>query len=190
VILDCGSNIGTSLLYFGKKYPNGKVIGFEADKRIAKISISNLARNSIYNVEVINSAVWTNNDGIEFSFEGADGGSIHGSTNIKRVNSVRLKDFLDKLEFVDFLKIDIEGAENVVLIDCCDSLTKVQNLFVEYHSYSKNRQSLSDILSVLEKNNFRYYIEHIRKNKQPFINKSKDLILDLQLNIFCYRDET
>jgi tRNA1(Val) A37 N6-methylase TrmN6 len=41
-IIDCGSNIGTSLLYFSKHYLAAKIIGFEADDEIAEISIKTL----------------------------------------------------------------------------------------------------------------------------------------------------
>ena len=52
------------------------------------------------------------------------------------VTCVRLKDLLD--DDIDFLKIDIEGAEYAVLKDCSDDLTNVKNLFVEYHgTYQK-----------------------------------------------------
>jgi len=187
VILDCGSNVGTSLLYFAENFPNAKIIGFEADSMIANISKENLSRNGITNVKVINKAVWVNSNGIDFSIEGADGGSIKGSNNLKKIESIRLRDFLQSENIVDLLKIDIEGAESDVLIDCADSLFNVKKIFVEYHSWSNIPQNLSNILEILESNNFRYYIEGINKRKLPFLNKEQDKNMDLQLNIFAYK---
>lgn len=187
VIFDCGANIGMSCLYFKQLYPNAKIKAFEADPDIAEILQKNLLKNHINDVEIINKAVWIDDKGVEFGQEGADGGSINLKTNRIRVDSIRLKDFLEKEERIDFLKVDIEGAEYEVLIDCKDNLSNIQNIFVEYHSRNNLPQRLSKILNVLEKNNFRYYIENITKRKKPFINRAKNLNMDLQLNIFGYR---
>ncbi len=82
------------------------------------------------------------------------------------------------------LKIDIEGAEYEVLKDCQDSLDSVKNIFVEYHSWNSDNQKLSEILSIFERNNFRYYIEGLTHRKHPFINRGEDKNMDLQINIF------
>ena len=184
VVFDCGANVGTSCLYFKQLFPNAKIKAFEADPMIANILKSNLPKNNINNVEVINKAVWIDNNGIEFGSEGADGGSINANNNKIKIESTRLKSFLDKEEKIDLLKIDIEGAEYQVLKDCARSLNNVQNLFVEYHSWNIENQKLSEILKIFEDSGFRYYIEDIGKRKQPFINHAKEQNMDLQLNIF------
>jgi FkbM family methyltransferase len=184
IIFDCGANVGTSCLYFKQLFPNAKIKAFEADPMIANVLKSNLAKNGISDVEVINKAVWIDDGGIEFGSEGADGGSINASGNKIKIDSIRLQDFLDKEPEVDLLKIDIEGAEYEVLKDCANSLSNVKNIFVEYHSWNSSTQKLSEILEVLEMNNFRYYIEDLSKRKQPFINHAKEKNMDLQLNIF------
>ena len=177
-----------SCLYFKKLYPKAKIKAFEADPKIARVLENNLAKNSILDgVEIINSAVWIDEDGIEFSSEGADGGSVYGGKNKIKLNSIRLKNYLENEKHIDMLKIDIEGAEYEVLKDCKDSLSNVKNLFVEYHSWNKTNQKLSDILEVFEKNGFRYYIESLTKRKNPFINKGELENMDLQLNIFGVR---
>ena len=183
IIFDCGANVGTSCLYFKKKFPNSKIKAFEADPMIADILKSNLFKNKINDVEFINKAVWIDDKGVDFSCEGADGGSIFAKNDKIKINSVRLKDFLESNQ-IDMLKIDIEGAEHDVLLDCKDFLKNVKNIFVEYHSLNNSYQKLADILSVFENNNIRYYIENVSKRKQPFINRAKDQNMDLQLNIF------
>ncbi|CAN0317493.1 unnamed protein product, partial [Chrysoparadoxa australica] len=42
VIIDCGSNIGLSVIYFKKQYPKAKVTAFEADPDIYKVQLQNL----------------------------------------------------------------------------------------------------------------------------------------------------
>jgi FkbM family methyltransferase len=36
-IIDAGANIGLSIIYFKKKYPNSKIVAFEPDKLIFNI---------------------------------------------------------------------------------------------------------------------------------------------------------
>jgi FkbM family methyltransferase len=187
LIYDCGANIGMSVLYFKTMFPNAKIIAFEADPKICKYLRENLKKNGINNVDVIEGAVWINNDEVEFNSEGVDGGSIYGKGNIKKVKSVRLKELLEKEKEIDLLKIDIEGAEYEVLMDCRDSLRNVRNIFVEYHSWNNKEQKLGEILKVLEENIFRYYLKTVNDRKWPFIKQEEDQSMDLQINIWGYR---
>lgn len=188
VIYDCGANIGLSCLYFKKLYPKAKIIAFEADKNIADILSKNLKKNNIKDVIIYDSAVWIHDCGIEFSIEGSDGGSIQGKGEKINVPSVRLKSLLDRSKFeIDLLKIDIEGAEYEVIKDCKKSLHNVRNIFLEYHSWNSSSQKLSEILAVLEENNFRYFINTVCGRSQPLVNNGEDQNMDLQLNIFAIK---
>jgi len=187
IIYDCGSNVGISLLYFSLLYPKAKIIGIEADKDICGICEVNMKKNNINNVDIINKAVWIDNLGVDFSIEGGDGGNLNETKNTKKIESIRLKDLLEKESKIDLLKIDIEGAEHEVIKDCAGSLSNVQNIFIEYHSWSSNEQKLSEILAILEKNNFRYYIDNITNRRLPFIYNGLLNKMDLQLNIFGYK---
>ena len=85
------------------------------------------------------------------------------------------------------LKMDIEGAEVDVLLDCQGCISKVKNLFVEYHSWKDQRQRLDEILFLLSRNGFRYFIKPVSDRKHPFLDRGKEPCIDLQLNIFAYR---
>lgn len=189
VIYDCGANIGISCLYFIQKYPTAIITAFEVDPNIVKILKENLDKNNIKNVEIVNKAVWINNDGVNISLEGSDGASIYSKTNQTKVPSIRLKDLIEKESKIDMLKIDIEGAEFEVLNDCRNSLANVKNIFIEYHSFVNNKQNLSEILQILENNKFRYFIKPVSERETPFINKTNKFNpdIDLQLNIYGYR---
>ena len=106
--------------------------------------------------------------------------------------------FADKADFFeimavekndyDFLKIDIEGAETVVIEDCADLLINVNNLFVEYHSFDGKEQKLDILLSILKKSGFRYYIYNFGNlSHHPFEEKKTYLGMDMQLNIYACR---
>lgn len=184
LILDCGANIGLSVLYFKKEHPGAVIKAYEADPEISRILQKNLKENAVTDVEVISKAVWTNNDGVSFSSEGADGGSIFGNSQTSRIPSIRLKDEIARYPRIDLLKIDIEGAEYDVLRDCGDSLKNIRHLFVEYHSFQHEPQKLNEILNILTEAGFRYHIHSLSDVKNPFTGQYAHPI-DLQLNIFC-----
>ncbi len=189
VIFDCGANIGTSVLYFKRMFPSAKVKAFEADPKIVELLKQNVSANQLDNVEIIGKAVWVNNDGVEFSQEGADGSSIFGNENKIKISSVRLKNLLDGEDKIDLLKMDIEGAEVEVLKDCDSSLKKAKHIFIEFHSFVNDEQKLNSVLDILSSNSFRYFIKQEADRKQPFINRhnKNNKAMDMQLNIYAYQ---
>ena len=191
IILDCGANIGTSCAFFKMIFPDSKIYAFEANHKIAKTLKENLTANNLNNIEVIEKAVWINEDGVQMGMEDADASSIYVKSDAVKVESIRLKDFIEKFDQVDMLKMDIEGAEYAVLKDCEKCLKKVKNIFVEFHSFINDEQKLSEILKILELNGFRYYIKSVDDRLKPLINRinKSNPDMDLQLNIFGYKNE-
>ena len=189
-IIDCGSYIGTSILYFKVNYPNAIVTGFEPDETNYSIVKENLENWNFQDTRVTNAAIWTNNDSISFYAKGSMASRIEPGVdndgNRKVVSCVRLKDLLH--EEIDFLKIDIEGAEYEVLKDCAANLDLVKNLFVEYHGIYSEMYKLNEILDILNRNNFSYYIkEGSPVYARPFWDRWKVGDYDLILNIFAFK---
>ncbi|MES2559169.1 MAG: FkbM family methyltransferase [Bacteroidota bacterium] len=189
IIIDCGANIGLSCIYFKHRFPEARITAFEADPEIVKVLNQNLRSNNAGDVEVRAKAVWVHNEGIHFKQDGSDGGSITTANEAGiLVQTARLKDVLQEHPSIDFLKIDIEGAETEVLNDCKEELYRVQKLFVEYHSYVNQEQSLSTLLTILKNEGFRYSIQSISETPNPFMPSEKSqLNFELQLNIFAWK---
>ncbi|MBN1185524.1 MAG: FkbM family methyltransferase [Bacteroidales bacterium] len=189
LIYDCGANIGMSVFYFSKLYRGATIKAFEANPLISSILETNIARNNIGNVEVINKAVWIDDNGVDFSMDMADASSIFTNGNKEKIESVRLRDLIAREDKIDLLKMDIEGAETEVIKDCIPVLNKIDKLFIEYHTFNNQPQKLSVILSILEKNGFRYFLENVNDRKCPFINTKSDnnASMDTQFNIYAYR---
>lgn len=191
LIIDCGSNVGLSILYLKQLYPESKIIGFEADPDVYKTLQANLQNFGYDDVEIYNKALWKEETTLEFAIEGADGGRVEQNNNTAVLNktvkvpAVRLSNYLSQP--VDFLKLDIEGAETAVLKECANCLHQVNNLFVEYHSFWEDHQAINEILSILKKANFRVSIQSQFASRQPFVKQPLQLGMDLQLNIFAYR---
>lgn len=186
-IIDCGSNLGFSIIYFKKLFPKANITGFEPDNDICTMAKYNLEKFDIDDVDLQQKAVWINNDPMIFAKLGSLSGHFvdKDADNTIRIESVRLKDYLH--EKIDFLKIDIEGPEFEIIKDCSSSLKNVENIFVEYHSFAENPQMIGELLIYLKDAGFKIYIKEAWENmKNPFIEK-KGPHFDLQLNIFGYR---
>jgi FkbM family methyltransferase len=192
-IVDCGANIGVSILYFNRLYPASEIIGFEPDYSIFNILKKNLAFAIPGNITLINKGIWNREGKINFIDEGADGGSIiedhntfNEEPNITEVEVTSLKKYLDKK--VDFLKIDIEGAESIVIEDCGSLLKNVDRIFIEFHSQVNKIQRLHSILEILYQNDFRYFIQStMLHSNSPFIERNTYNNLDNLLNIYAYK---
>jgi len=190
LIIDAGSNIGLGIVYFKQLFPEAKVIAFEADKKIFKVLKKNITMFHLENIELINKALWKEETNIKFYVEGADAGRIAYSfeeENITEIETTILSQYLDNK--VALLKMDIEGAELEVLQECQEQLKNVQNIFVEYHSFLKREQKLSEILNILKKAGFRFHINNTAfTSEQALFERREDFDMDMQLNIFGFRN--
>jgi FkbM family methyltransferase len=188
-IIDCGANIGLSIIYFKQLFPQAEIIGFEPDYNVFKALQHNIEAFGFANVTLVKKACWNTETILEFFSEGADAGRAakdFDNHNIIKVKTVSLRSFLDKK--VDFLKIDIEGAENEVLHDIQDLLGNVDKIFVEFHSFVGKEQMLPEVLTILKNAGFRFIIHHIGvHSSNPFISVVEYNNMDLQINIFGYR---
>lgn len=192
VVIDCGANIGLSAIFFAQDC-NARVYAFEADPAIAEVlqrNVDNVCQKGA--VEVNNRAVWIDDQGVTFDVEGAYSGQIqkHGHDLVKQsiqVPSVRLRNLISDIEGANFLKLDIEGAENEALLDCAGVLNKLDYIFIEWHSVKQDAQFLGEILNLLKEEGFRYHIQEAFTSRQPFVQVDEMCGMDLQLNIFAFK---
>jgi FkbM family methyltransferase len=187
-IIDCGANVGLSVAYFKRVYPSARVLAFEPDPNIFQCLKDNCAAYT--NVELRNEAVSAQRGSLSFVAQGADGGHLteEGTCADGRMITVaaaRLWDYLTAP--VDMLKMDIEGAEVEVLVDCADRLPCVKNLFVEYHSFLHQEQRLDELLHTLRVAGFRVHIQPELVSARPFLSRQVSNGKDMRLNIFCLR---
>ena len=186
-ILDCGSNYGASIVYFKSIFPNCKIVAIEADPKIFDLLSRNIKQRGIESVELINKAISSSSEPVAFYQEGADAGRMHLNGDCKNVVYVEPIS-LDSLITgpVDFLKMDIEGAETEALCSS-NKLHEVDQIFIEYHSFKDADQTLHLILEKLAANGFRYYIHTQFCSPRPLTEEALQVGMDLQLNIFAKR---
>ena len=190
LIIDCGANIGLSVLYFKWLYPTARIVAFEPDGDNYALLDKNIRNNNLADVTLHKAAVWVHNDSIHFSSSGSEASHISDVTapSSVSVKAFQLADLLQQHQTVAFLKIDIEGAEEAVLKDCAATLDRIQNLFLEYHGKTNETQKLNSVLSMIEKAGFSTYIQNAADHlSHPYISKTSNGLYDVQLNIFCFR---
>ncbi len=189
-IIDGGANIGLSVLYFKKLYPNSHITAFEPDSHVFEVLKENINTFGYNDIECVRKALWNSETSLEFLHEGADGGRFPQTGDTGRISSVptlSLRSYLT--EPVDLLKLDVEGAETEVLTDCKDLLCNVDYLFVEYHSFANKPQSLDTIIGIMAGAGFRLHIHPPFTSPQPFYRRRVHFGMDMQLNIFGFREK-
>jgi FkbM family methyltransferase len=168
LIIDCGSNMGLSILYFKRRYPKARIIGFEPDLATFKMLEKNVAANGFLDVVLHNCALADREGETELFCDPKSPGSLltslrkeRSQTNVesKKVRTVLLSDYFGSE--VDFLKVDIEGMEMAVIEDLArkGKLSQVREMAIEYHHHITNGDdALSRLLTILENNGFGYRI--------------------------------
>lgn len=166
-ILDCGSNIGLSILYFKTLYPEARIVGFEPGDKTFLCLKENVKNNLLESVTVYNIALADKEGFTDLYYDPEDPGSLYMSTiperfpkHRQRVAASTLSKYID--QEIDFLKIDIEGAELSVLreLSSTGKLQFIDQMVIEYHHHIQAEWDyFSEILGLLETSGFGYQIE-------------------------------
>jgi FkbM family methyltransferase len=138
VVLDLGSHIGVSLLYFRAVFPGARIIGVEPDPQTCRLLRRNVTGLS---VETYRYAI-TGADGPVRFFQDAKpwASSLDGQGEPIIVEGRSLDSLLDELGLVhvDLLKLDIEGAEHEAIRES-RRLHQIAAIVGEFHGSSPDR---------------------------------------------------
>lgn len=166
-IIDCGSHIGLSILYFKNIYPHARILGFEPNPENFRILQKNIRENKLEGITVLNAAL-SEKEGKDFlrvSFK-KEAPWTWGDTIIKNmwgdedenkkidVKTVKLSRYIDKP--VDLLKLDIEGSEQKVLKEIAHKLRLIKQIRMEFHGTSTTGDinSYKIVKQLLQDNSF------------------------------------
>ena len=177
------------VLFFKRSYPKSRILAFEPDPAIFEVLAENCKSYQWENVELIPKALWTAEGVVRFDRAGADAGRIVAQTNSLQAVDVcacRLKDYLD--QEVDLLKLDLEGSELPVLVDCARMLANVQKIIVEYHSFRDQPQELHLLIQVLHDAGFRLHVNPGLVSPQPLWWRQVTHGMDMRLHLYGFRD--
>ncbi|MDR6635542.1 FkbM family methyltransferase [Phyllobacterium sp. 1468] len=147
-IWDLGANIGLTVALYAAAFPLARISAVELDAANADLArINTITFGS--RCEIITGAVWFEDAEIDYIIET---GMEHGAHVTEATNSTTRKSpawSLNTLfkndDLIDFVKMDIEGAEALVLTRNTEWSTKVACLKVECHSPYTVTQAVADL---------------------------------------------
>lgn len=131
LIWDLGSYIGTTMAHMCHLYPTARVVGVEMRPESANMCRLNTAAWND-RCRVVRAAVWPHDGIVEFSTTPGKEWADHVSGRGHPVRAISLNSLLES-EPVDFLKMDIEGAELRVLRENTEWAAHVRCIKVEIH---------------------------------------------------------
>jgi len=158
VIFDIGANIGITSTYYSDIFPNGVIHSFEPNPDTLMRCEKNTRNHS--NI-TLNKVALSKSVG-SVLFEDNGGTSSHISDKGIRVQTNTLDQYVKdcRIKHIDLMKIDVEGAEEMVLEGGIDSLPIVDNIILEVHS----RDLYKAVRLILESNKFELVFKREMKN--------------------------
>ncbi len=147
VCLDIGANLGVMTVAISTLAPQGQIYAFEALPQIYAHLQQNLSVNRVSNAVALNLAVYDKIGTLSFDYVAEfAGGSFASETGVHdhrsqrtEVACVTLDEWVtqQKLSRLDFVKMDIEGAEVRALAGAQQTLRKFRpNLIIECNSHA------------------------------------------------------
>jgi FkbM family methyltransferase len=133
VIVDLGANIGCTIVHYASLYPGARIVGVELDAenvRLARINTSAIADTAT----VLHAAIWPHDGNVGYSGGEAWGYRVEsgGETTVAALSMPSLMKSCG-LSTIDFLKVDIEGAERDLFQGTLPWLQHVRSLAIEVH---------------------------------------------------------
>jgi FkbM family methyltransferase len=179
-IIDVGSNIGMSIIFFKLLYPDAEILAFEPDPRTFKWLLKNVEINKFRGITCHNVALGKRDGNVDFyedpSMEGSGINSfvpnivsgIDPKTMKKiSVSCKRLSTFVAGC--FDLLKIDAEGAEYEIIEEVKPKLAFFEQIFLEIHqSTGATNSPIAVLLKILAESGFRYAITTTFLSHQEF----------------------
>ena len=175
LILDCGSNIGVSVMYFKMLYPRATIYAFEPDPASFTCLIRNIADNRLQQVVPLQCALLDHAGKAAFaSVSGALTSRVSEdqTDNTIEVETERLSRYIDRP--VSFLKLDVQGVETSILHELAASgkLGLVEQTVIEYHHHlpgsqrlAGSQKGLDTLLRLLVDDGFDYQLSTTRGNR-------------------------
>jgi len=117
VVLDIGANIGYYTLIFAKLVgKNGKVYAFEPEPTNFSLLKKNVEINGYENVELVQKAVSNKNGKIKLYLDKENTAdhriyNSHDSRKFIEIESIKLDNYFKDHRKIDFIKMDVQGAE-------------------------------------------------------------------------------
>ena len=141
VILDAGANIGLASLFFAARFPEARIIAIEPEDSNFALLVKNTA--AFPRIVPIQAALWGEDTSVKvvdpgldkWGFQARDAGDVGAAGVCHSVAGMTVDRIMREqgLDYIDILKMDIEGGEIEVFNGGGDWLDKVGLLIAELH---------------------------------------------------------
>ena len=169
-VVDVGAHIGLYTLIAAKRVgPSGKVIAIEPSPENFKILKKNILLNKLSNVESLECAVYSTKEKLKLFLPELEGRTMFNtvmqdrartSNNFLEVEANTLDNIIESINIteVNWIKIDIEGAELEVLKGAANTLSSNEDLtlLIEVHGDANYKP----ILKILKEYKFQIIYEN------------------------------
>lgn len=166
-IVDCGSNIGMSIIYFKFLYPEASIIAFEPSPHAFRLLQKNVEQNHFRNVRLVNAAVHNQDGQLPFYYDAGEHHTLNeslrsdmGHQAVVQVSTVRLSKYIDQP--VDLLKLDVEGVATLVLDELATAgkMGLIKQVVIEFERLVRMRErGIAAGLATLESAGFDYQLQ-------------------------------
>lgn len=188
VIFDVGANIGLYTICYSKIYNEFNIYAFEPVPKNFKALSSNIKKNKLKNIELnqfglldkkkdINIGIPDHQVHERYKKNINDGlYSIFATKKNFKIKAIPLDYFIKKkkIKKIDFIKIDVEGAESLVLKGGMQTIRKYKPIIqIEYN----------DLTKTLGKKNINHFKKFAKKNKYDIFYLTKNYKLKKNVNI-------
>lgn len=164
VVLDIGAGVGTEMLSFsGMVGDRGQVISVEAHPATFDLLDQTRKLGGLSNVQTLQAAVMDTSEAVIMSDMGPELTHMNkvGQGGVS-VPAVTIAEIMEKrgLEKIDFLKMNIEGAETAALQGAGSRLSQIRNLAVGCHDFladetgDESYRTKEDVRALLERTGF------------------------------------
>jgi len=179
-ILDCGANIGCSVIYFAERFPNAEILAVEPEEANFELLSKNTAAWD--GVTLLRAAVWRQSMRVSLVNPGAISNSFIFSESVGcpsgEVDGYDIPSLMSRQgwDHIDIVKLDIEGAEYVLFSgDYKQWLDRTSVLIMEIHDSDAG----ADIRAVMEMEPFSHFVRgendiFVRTGEKTSAGREKD----------------
>ena len=185
VVIDVGSNIGFFTIKFAKWVgPTGRIVSIEPDdKNFQRLTYYVMKNNYLDRVILVKSAVSEKSGQVKF-FLNPYNPMDHRISDVGiNVRSTTIDELCSSLQLqnIDFIKIDVQGAESLVIDGARNTLSNLRAVLyleIENDLYENNRveKLINDLYS------YGYFFYKIHKNRLRLIKNSNEILNIIKIN--------
>lgn len=137
VILDLGCNVGYTIADLAHRHPDARIIGVELDEANIALAALNTAAAGGH-ITLVRAAIWPHDGVVSYTGVHDDAYRVMQSGNdaaSRTAPAIRIESLLAEHDIarVDYVKMDIEGAEAAVVAEPAEWLDAVGALKIELH---------------------------------------------------------